>query len=96
MYRPNIQAYKKAKQLLGEKITIKNTLNLEYLKCPIGDDEFVCKYLKKKLSELKKTTLILSKMPFLHEAWTLLKYWLKCKNKSPAEGNSSKPDHVVQ
>ena len=74
LYCPNKRTYEEVKQILGEKITIKNTLNLEYLKCPIGDDKFVTSYLEKKLNELKNTTRILAEMPYLREAWTLLKY----------------------
>ena len=63
LYCANEIVYAEAKQLLGEKITIKKTLNLEYLKCPIGDDEFVKIHLQKKFTELKKTTKIFSEMP---------------------------------
>ena len=63
-----------AKAMFKDRLTIKNTMNIEYLKCPIGDDDFVTEHLKGKLVELKRTTQILAKMPYLHEAWTLLKY----------------------
>ena len=74
IYCPNENAYEQAKEVLGKLITVENSLNMEYLKCPIGDDDFVKRHLEKKLSELKQTTEILSEMPYLHEAWTLLKY----------------------
>ena len=74
LHCPNKTVYKEAKRMLGEKITILCTMNTTYLKSPIGDNEFVKNHLKEKLRELKRTTYILERMPYLHEAWTLLKY----------------------
>ena len=71
---PNEAVYKKAKQMLGENITIQCTMNTMYLNCPIGDRDFVKAHLEEKLRELKRTINILERMPYLHEAWTLLKY----------------------
>ena len=74
LYCPTLDIYTKAKEMFQDSLTIKYTLNIEYLKCPIGDDEFVKEHLQGKLMELKRTTQILARMPYLHEAWTLLKY----------------------
>ena len=46
---------------------------MEYLKAPIGDNQFVCNWLEKKTKKLKKIVDILSLMPHKHEAATLLK-----------------------
>ena len=46
---------------------------MEYLKAPIGDDQFVDAWLHKKLQNLQKIVNIVSAMPYKHEAATLLK-----------------------
>ena len=74
LYSPSSQAYQRAKSIFGEMITIENSLNILYLKCPLGDDDFVKNHLSRKLQELGKITKNLSEMPYLHEAWTLLRY----------------------
>ena len=56
LHCPNDKLYKRAKNLFGSLIKIVNTMNLTYLKCPIGDDEFVKKHLEAKLKELRRTT----------------------------------------
>ena len=74
LYCPNQVVYEEAKKVLGDTIKIKHSMNITYLKSPIGDDSFVKEHLDGKLAELKQITTILSEMPYLHEAWTLLKY----------------------
>ena len=74
LYCPDQENFKSAKDLFNEEIQIEHTLDIEYLKCPVGDDEFVKEYLDGKLTELKTTTKILSEMPYAHEAWTLLRF----------------------
>ena len=49
-------------------------MNLKFLKAPIGSDEWVQKQLDKKLKDLQTQVRRVSKMPFLHEAFTLLKH----------------------
>ena len=53
---------------------IHSDFNMEYLKAPIGNDQFVQNWLEKKLQRLKKIVNILSKMPHKHEAATLMRY----------------------
>ena len=46
---------------------------MEYLKAPIGDDQFVQRWLTNKLQRLRKIVNILSAMPHKHEAATLMR-----------------------
>ena len=46
---------------------------MEYLKAPIGDDQFVHAWLNEKIKTLKKIVSLLSSMPHKHEAATLLR-----------------------
>ena len=46
---------------------------MEYLKAPIGDDQYVQVWLKEKIRKLEKIVSLLSWMPHKHEAATLLK-----------------------
>ena len=48
-------------------------MNFVYLKTPIGNDEFVEKYLEGKLTRLRKEIKMLSEMKHLHECFTLLR-----------------------
>ena len=59
LYCPNTELYNRAKNLLGSRIQIENTMNITYLKCPIGNDKFVRQHLESKLKELKQTTSLL-------------------------------------
>ena len=68
LYCPNEAVYKEAKRILGESIEIRFTMNIMYLKCPIGDNEFVKSHLREKLRELQRTTNILARMPYMQEA----------------------------
>ena len=54
-------------------MTFHKNFNMEYLKAPIGDDQFVHFWLKDKLKKLGKIVGLLSSMPHKHEAATLLK-----------------------
>ena len=54
-------------------MTLHTNFNMEYLKAPIGDDQFVDLWLKKKLNKLGKIVGLLSSMPHKHEAATLLR-----------------------
>ena len=49
------------------------SFNMEYLKAPIGDDQFVKGWLKLKLQRLQEIVSLISKMPHKHEAATLMK-----------------------
>ena len=40
LYCPTQEIYNKAKDMFQNSLTIKNTMNIEYLKCPIGDNDF--------------------------------------------------------
>ena len=74
LYCRNEEIYTKATKVLGETISIENTMNVVYLKCPIGDDQFVRNHLEAKLLDLRRITKILGEMLYLHEAWTSLRY----------------------
>ena len=54
-------------------MTFHTNFNMEYLKAPIGDDQFVHLWLKKKLNKLGKIVGLLSSVPHKHEAATLLR-----------------------
>ena len=56
LHCPNDEIYRKARKIFNNSIKIECSMNIEYLKCPVGDDKFVRNYLKGKLSELKRTT----------------------------------------
>ena len=55
-------------------IQVHKDFNMEYLKAPIGDDQFVLNWLQKKHTKLTKIVFLLSAMPHKHEAATLLKF----------------------
>ena len=55
------------------KIVIHESYDMIYLKAPIGCDRFVARWLKSKLSELEIIIAAISRMPFKHEGFTLLK-----------------------
>ena len=50
-----------------------DSFDMIYLKAPIGSDPFVARWLKTKLSELEIIVKAISRMPFKHEGFTLLK-----------------------
>ena len=52
LHCPNLKAFEEAKKLLGHIITVKSPLNIDYLNCKIGDNEFVKAWLQDKLKEL--------------------------------------------
>ena len=54
-------------------MTFHTNFNMEYLKAPIGDDQFVYIWLKEKLKKLGQIVGLLSSMPHKHEAATLLR-----------------------
>ena len=56
LYCPNESIAKRAKEVFKSTIQIESTLNIDFLKCPIGEDEYVKQFLTCKPSELKKTT----------------------------------------
>ena len=56
-----------------EALPLHEDFIMEYLKAPIGDDQFVDAWLHKKLQNLQKIVNIVSAMPYKHEAATLLK-----------------------
>ena len=55
-------------------LTLHHDLNIEYLKAPIGSDEFVNDCMRTKLEELHETIQAVSAMEWKHEAATLLKH----------------------
>ena len=54
-------------------ITFHPTLNMIYLKAPIGSNEFAAIWLNCKLKELKDVVSVIVQMPHSHEACTLLR-----------------------
>ena len=74
LHCPTDETFTRAKSLFGNSITIVKSMNVAYLRCPIGDDDFVKEHLEVKLKELSKITKSLGEMPYLHEALTLLRY----------------------
>ena len=55
------------------EITLNKSLNMIYLKVPIGSNEFVAKWLTNKLIRLKNIIRSISQMPYKHEAYSLLR-----------------------
>ena len=49
-------------------------MNIDYLKTPIGTDEFVILWMGRKLKELQQTVQSMSAMEWKHKAMTLLKH----------------------
>ena len=56
-----------------EQITVHEDFNIEYLKAPIGSNEFVAEWLQDKLLDLHKATQLVCAMECKHEAGTLLR-----------------------
>ena len=56
-----------------EQITVYEDFNIEYLKAPIGSNEFVSEWLQDKLLDLHKATQLVCAMECKHEAGTLLR-----------------------
>ena len=54
-------------------MTLHHDFNMTYLQAPIGDDQFVRRWLQKKLQKLNQIVSLVSEMPHKHEAATLLK-----------------------
>ena len=50
-----------------------DSFDMIYLKAPIGSDLFVDRWLKTKLSDLEIIIKAISRMPYKHEGFTLLK-----------------------
>ena len=58
---------------IDKNIKVRPTLDMKYLKVPIGSDQWVAKQLEEKLEELKSTIEKVTSMPQRQEAFTLLK-----------------------
>ena len=54
-------------------MTLHENFNMTYLQAPIGDDQFVRRWLQKKLQKLDQIVSLVSAMPHKHEAATLLR-----------------------
>ena len=55
------------------EVTFHETMDMIYLKAPIGCDKFVSSWLDCKIEELSSIIRSISKMPYKHEACTLLR-----------------------
>ena len=55
-------------------VVVEENLDFNFLKAPIGSDGWVKRQLQAKLEELRKQIELISRMPFRHEAFTLLKH----------------------
>ena len=61
-------------------INIHATMNMKFLKTPVGTDDFVEDELEKRLDILRKKVNSIAEMPFKMEAFTLLKACLsRCR-----------------
>ena len=57
----------------SREVSFHETLDMVYLKAPIGSDKFVSSWLECKIDELSKIVRSIAQMPFRHEAFTLLR-----------------------
>ena len=70
---PSKDIAKECVSMFEAGVTIHDTLDMLYLKIPIGSDEYVARSLRKKLDSLKVVVHKIVEMPFKHEAYTLLR-----------------------
>ena len=75
VHAPNASSAKLCRELLPSEIQVIENENPNFvsLKTPIGEDEFVEKYLEEKLTLLRRDISALSEMKHLFESFTLLR-----------------------
>ena len=72
-HAPGMEVARRCSLVLPKEVQVFNDMNMKFLKAPIGSNEWVNKELDEKLKELKIQIDQVSRMPYLHEAFTLLR-----------------------
>ena len=57
----------------SQEVTFHETLDMVYLKAPIGSEKYVSFWLERKINDLSQIIQSISRMPYRHEACTLLR-----------------------
>ena len=73
-HAPGVEVARRCRSLLPKEVVFHDCMDFKFLKAPSGSDDFVIGNLKVKLEELRSQITLISKIPFLHKALTLLKY----------------------
>ena len=71
---PSKEIGDECRNLFTKGIQIHDSMNLTWMKVPIGSDEYVIPKLEAKLDDLQHIVSSIVDMPFKHEAFTLLRY----------------------
>ena len=74
VHAPSEVIARDCESLFPDDVQLHDTMNMNWMRVPIGSDEFVDTQLKSKLAALKETVDRVADMPYKHEAFTLKGY----------------------